>query len=209
MSPGVIKICGITNGDDALAAVDGGATAIGFNFYPGSKRYVTPEIAAEIAGGLAGNPTTKVGVFVNAAPSEMVRIAGLVGLDVVQLHGDETPEAIAAMPSGVRVWKAFRVEDGFALSSTEAYREAEAFLLDGPAGGEYGGAGVPFAWEVARGIGHKVILAGGLDSGNVGRAIAEARPWGVDACSRLESTPGKKDRRKLREFLRAAVRAWE
>lgn len=206
MSPGVIKICGITEAEDALAAEDCGASAIGFNFYPRSKRFVQPERAAEIASRLRSAGTTKVGVFVNAPEQEVLRITALVGLDVVQLHGDEPPEA---MPAGVRVWKAFRVENGFVLSQTHPFDGAEAFLLDGPAGGEYGGAGIPFGWEVARQLSHRVILAGGLDSGNVAQAIAEARPWGVDACSRLESVPGRKDRKKMEEFLRVALRAWE
>lgn len=197
----MIKICGITNLDDALAATGSGATAIGFNFYSRSKRYITPEAARLIAAALP-HGMVKVGVFVNEAPAAIERIVDQVPLDVAQLHGEETA---GEFPRGVRVWKALRVEDGFDPTLLARYEGVEAFLLDGPAGGEYGGAGVPFAWSLAARLSQRVIVAGGLDAQNVARAITEASPWGVDACSRLESAPGRKDHEKMIAFVKAAL----
>lgn len=200
----VIKVCGVTNLEDAMAATEGGATAIGFNFYPRSKRYIAPELAARIAAALPPQ-VTKVGVFVNEPAAQTQKIAAEAGLDVAQLHGDESP---GDTPAGLRVWKAFRVEEGFDPRRMDLFA-VEACLLDGPAGGEFGGAGVPFTWRLAAGIGKRIIIAGGLDASNVREAIREARPWGVDACSRIESEPGRKDRRKMMEFLKAARMAEE
>jgi len=193
----VLKICGITSSEDAAAAVDGGATAIGFNFWPRSPRYVAPEDAARI-GTAAG--IRRVGVFVNEAPARIEEIAALVRLDVAQLHGDESP---AAYPAGLMVWKAARVSTGFDFSGYED-SPAEALVLDGPAGDLYGGSGQTFDWGLAAVVRKRIILAGGLDASNVAQAIAAAHPWGVDACSRIESAPGKKDYRKMTEFLNAA-----
>ncbi|MCC6367862.1 MAG: phosphoribosylanthranilate isomerase [Bryobacterales bacterium] len=197
----MIKVCGITTAEDAAAAVAGGATAIGFNFYPGSKRYITPEAAAGIAKDLPDR-VTKVGVFVNETAADVERVAALVPLDVAQLHGDEAPDQA---PETVRFWKAFRVDESFDAARFELYPRAEAFLLDGPAGAEYGGSGKPFAWSLAAGSRHKIVIAGGLDASNVGEAIRQAHPWGIDACSRIESSPGRKDHRKMSDFLKAAL----
>src|SRR5581483_8631674 len=129
----VLKICGITNAEDAAAAVDGGATAIGFNFGPHSPRFIAPEAAASI-----GNPPgiRRVGVFVNEAPARIEEIGRLVRLDVAQLHGDEAP---AAYPAGLVIWKAARVAAGFEFSAYDD-SPAEALVLDGPAGELYGGS---------------------------------------------------------------------
>ena len=182
----MIKICGITNREDALAAVDAGASALGFNFFPGSPRYIRPETAAEIAMDL---PILKVGVFVdNLTPTNM---------DVLQLHGNETADDV---PAGRRVWKAFRVTPEWDTSILATFANVEAFLLDGPAPG----TGVGFDWRRATGM-RQVILAGGLGPDNVAEAIRQARPWGVDACSRLERAPGLKDHEKMRRFVRAAM----
>lgn len=199
MSVSVIKVCGITNLDDATASVEGGATALGFNFYPQSKRYIAPHAAAAIARNLPPD-ILKIGVFVNAAPSDIETTTALVGLDIAQLHGDEKAEEV---PHGVRVWKAYRVEEGFDSAQMDQF-PAEAFLLDGPAGSEYGGGGKPFLWRLAAGSKHRIIIAGGLDASNVQKAIGDARPYGVDACSKLESAPGRKDLTKLALFLQAA-----
>lgn len=195
----MVKICGITNREDALAAAEAGATAIGFNFYCGSSRYIQPQQAAEIA---ACVNLVKVGVFVNESPAEIERIAQLAGLDVVQLHGDET--AVVANQHPRRVWKAFRVTECWKAEDLSLYT-AEAFLLDAPASGNYGGSGTPFDWNRARGIKGKIILAGGLDATNVGTSIQAVMPWGVDACSRLELSPGRKDHNKMRRFIEAAL----
>jgi phosphoribosylanthranilate isomerase len=197
----IVKVCGITNAEDAALACAEGATAIGFNFYPRSARYVAPERAAEI-------PTVpgvrRVGVFVNEPRESVERIARLAGLDVVQLHGDEAP---ADYPASVTVWKAVRVAENFDAANFLDC-PVEALLLDGPAGATYGGSGKSFPWRVAAACPLRVILAGGLDGSNVAQAIAEGRPWGVDACSRIESAPGKKDPLKMTEFLAAAREAF-
>jgi phosphoribosylanthranilate isomerase len=128
----MVKICGITNREDALAAIEGGAGALGFNFYAASPRYIAPEEAAEIGAGLPMWPAVwKVGVFVDEAPERILRIARQVGLDVAQLHGGEAPENY---PLGIRVWKAIRVRDGQVPEVLDC--PAEALLLDGPASGE-------------------------------------------------------------------------
>jgi phosphoribosylanthranilate isomerase len=193
----ILKICGITNSADAAAAMDAGATALGFNFYARSPRYIAPESAAGIASA-AG--VRRVGVFVNVEPARMEEIARIASLDVVQLHGEETPEDY---PAGVAVWKAARVTEGFDFSQYDDC-PADALLLDGPAAELYGGAGKSFDWRLAGVSSRRIILAGGLDASNVAEAIALVRPWGVDACSRIESAPGKKDHKKMTEFLQAA-----
>jgi phosphoribosylanthranilate isomerase len=195
----MVKICGITNREDALAATDGGAAALGFNFYPASPRYIPPEEAARISEVVPAG-VWKVGVFVNASPDEIARIQKITALDVAQLHGDEPP---AALPGGIRVWKAFRVDDSFGPSRMEPYR-VEAFLLDAPSE-VYGGTGRTFDWSKARHAGRRIILAGGLDETNVQAAIRLAQPWGVDACSRLEVAPGRKDHRRMARFLAVAL----
>jgi phosphoribosylanthranilate isomerase len=195
----ILKVCGITSQEDADAAVFAGATAVGFNFYPKSPRFVTPEFAARIA--TAG--VRRVGVFVNEPPARIAEIARIAALDVAQLHGDETP---ADYPAALTVWKAARVDAEFDLSRYE-HCPAEALLLDGPAAELYGGAGHTFNWKLARAGTHRIIVAGGLDASNVARAIELAHPWGVDSCSRIESAPGKKDIKKMTDFLHAAKAA--
>jgi phosphoribosylanthranilate isomerase len=195
----ILKVCGITNQPDADAAIAAGATAIGFNFYPRSPRYIVPELAASIA-----TPgVRRVGVFVNEPAERIAAIARIAALDVVQLHGDETP---AQYPASLVVWKAARVSPGFNFSQLDD-GPAEALLLDGPAAELYGGAGQTFDWTLARGARHRIILAGGLDASNVARAISLAQPWGVDSCSRIESSPGIKDHMKMTDFLLAAKAA--
>ena len=190
----ILKICGITNQEDASAAVAGGATAIGFNFYQRSPRYLAPERAAAIQ--LAPG-VRRVGVFVDETRERVEEIARIAALDVAQLHGNETP---ADYPASLTVWKAVRVGDVCDLSR---FRDcpAEALLLDGPA------SGIAFDWRLAVQAPKPVILAGGLDASNVAEAVALASAWGVDACSRIESAPGKKDHRKMNEFLEAAKAA--
>lgn len=190
----MVKICGITNVEDALAAIDGGAAALGFNFWPRSPRYVKPEVARRIIGRLPGT-VWKAGVFVDETAGAVAKTMDEAGVEIAQLHGRETA---ADFPRGVRVWKAVRIGADFDAAMLDEY-PAEAVLLDGPANG------VPFNWKLAKGASKKVIIAGGLDAGNVRSAIEQARPWGVDACSRIESAPGKKDHRKMGEFLKAAL----
>lgn len=195
----ILKVCGITCAEDAGAAIEAGATAIGFNFYRRSPRYIAPERAAAIA-----TPgVRRVGVFVNELAIRIEEIARLAALDIAQLHGDETA---SDYPAALTVWKAARVGEGFTF---EPYEDApaEALLLDGPAAGLYGGAGVTFDWQLAARSAKRIIIAGGLDAGNVARAVQLAKPWGVDACSRIESAPGVKDHRKMIDFLLAAKAA--
>ena len=193
----MVKICGITNREDAWAAVEGGASALGFNFWPQSPRYVPPERVAELVAGLPAR-VWKVGVFVNESAEAVAELAGALGLDVVQLHGETRP------PAGLRIWRAVPVDAAFRAELLDRY-QAEAYLLDAPAGALVGGTGRSFDWRRAVGLKQKIILAGGLDADNVREAIRTVRPWGVDACSRLESAPGKKDHRKLAAFLKAAL----
>jgi phosphoribosylanthranilate isomerase len=192
----MVKICGITNQEDATAAVEFGAGAIGFNFYPRSPRYIAPGAAALIA----APGVRRVGVFVNEPPARIAEIARIARLDVAQLHGDETP---AEYPGGITMWKAARVGPDFAFSQFENCR-AEALLLDGPAAELYGGSGKAFDWALAAAARCRIVIAGGLDASNVARAVALAHPWGVDACSSIEREPGRKDLEKMKAFLLAA-----
>jgi len=190
----ILKICGITNQEDATAAVEGGANAIGFNFYRPSPRYLAPERAA----GIQSAPgVRRVGIFVDEARERVEEIARIAALDVAQLHGSETP---TDYPSSLAVWKAVRVGEVLDLSRLRDC-PAEALLLDGPA------SGIAFDWRLALAAAKPIILAGGLDASNVAQAVALAHPWGVDACSRIESAPGKKNHRKMTEFLIAAKAA--
>ena len=193
----MVKICGITNRDDAMAASEAGATALGFNFYAGSPRFVAPERAAEIGAGL---PALKIGVFVREAPARVREICTRAGMDAAQLHGGEAPW-------GMKIWRALRVpETGeFKFPDDE---EAEAFLLDTASEELAGGTGKTFPWTAARANGgRRIVIAGGLHAGNVRTAIEQARPWGVDACSRIEASPGRKDRLKMTGFIQAALAA--
>src|SRR3954454_19583032 len=156
----ILKVCGITSAQDAAAAIEAGATAIGFNFYPRSPRYIAPELAAAIStpGAL------RVGVFVNEAPAHIEDIARIAALDIAQLHGDELP---GQYPRAIAVWKAARVGDGFTFAPYED-TPAEALLLDGPAAGLYGGAGHIFDWQLAARSGKRIIVAGGCGGGERG-----------------------------------------
>jgi phosphoribosylanthranilate isomerase len=189
----MVKICGITNREDALAAVDAGAGALGFNFYSESPRYVTPERAAELGDGIG---VTKVGIFVEAPAETVLDILRTAGLDIAQVYGER-------LYGGLRTWRACRVMSAdFALPHDDS---AEAFLLDGFSAEVYGGSGQPFPWSIARNLDRRIVLAGGLDAGNVREAIEQARPWGVDACSRIEKSPGRKDHDKMKRFIEAAL----
>jgi phosphoribosylanthranilate isomerase len=194
----IVKVCGITNTEDAAAAIGAGANAIGFNFYSRSPRYVAPEQAARI-------PTPgarRVGIFVNESAERIAEIARIAALDTAQLHG----KALADYPAHIAIWKARQVTATFELTP-HAAANAEAMLLDGPAGELYGGAGRMFDWTLARAAAVRIVIAGGLDASNVAEAIAVARPWGVDACSRIEAAPGKKDYAKMQAFIQAALQA--
>ena len=201
-----VKICGLTSLDDALLAVDAGADAIGFVFWPKSPRAIAPARAAEI-GRVLPPQIVRVGVFVDASPEEMTRVADEAGLDLLQLHGDESPEALGALCRPA--WKALRVGAGFASRDAARWSgRVSGLLLDTKAAAAPGGTGVAFDWSLARGAREHaafLMLAGGLTPENVERAIAIASPDGVDVSSGVESAPGKKDAGKVRAFV-AAVR---
>jgi phosphoribosylanthranilate isomerase len=189
----MVKICGITNREDALAAVDAGASAIGFNFYRESPRYISHTGAAMIAERTPAN-VWRVGVFVNETPDTIAKIVLDAGLDVAQLHG--TSDA-----RGVRVWQAIPAN----VEIKAMPKDVEALLIDTPADGMSGGSGKTWDWSKAPRLDLKIIIAGGLDADNVRTAIEQAHPWGVDACSRIEKSPGLKDREKMRKFVKAAL----
>jgi phosphoribosylanthranilate isomerase len=190
----MVKICGITNREDALAAVDAGADAIGFNFYRESPRYISPTGAATIGEKIPAN-VWKVGVFVNETPETIAKIVLDAGLDVAQLHGSS--DAL-----GVRIWRAMSPVDPVALA---LFGDVEAVLIDSPSDSALGGTGKTWDWAQAPHLEQKIIIAGGLDGDNVRLAIEQAQPWGVDACSRIEKSPGLKDHYKMRKFILAAL----
>lgn len=200
-SPVKVKICGMTSVRDALYAVECGADAVGFVFYKKSPRAVTAKQVRAITAELPPF-VQRVGVFVNESAEKIERTAASCGLDVVQLHGDESPAFCRGIAG--RVVKAFRVRDADSLEILSRY-QVSAFLLDAYKEGEWGGTGERFNWNLvrrARKYG-PVILAGGLNPGNVADAIRQCRPYGVDVCSGVESRPGKKNLKKVREFIEA------
>ncbi|HKQ99097.1 MAG TPA: phosphoribosylanthranilate isomerase [Pyrinomonadaceae bacterium] len=202
-----VKICGITNLEDALASVEAGADALGFNFYARSPRFIAPADARCIIERLPSKVMT-VGVFVNEeSPEEVERVADLAGLSAVQLHGDETPAYCRAIKGRFRI-KALRVGQDFEPRDASEY-ETDAILLDAYSSENRGGTGRVVDWEVARRVRElvpKLWLAGGLSPDNVSEAIAAVEPFGVDACSCLESEPGRKERGRVRDFVTAARR---
>jgi phosphoribosylanthranilate isomerase len=200
-----VKICGISDVENALAAAEAGADAIGFVFAP-SRRRVTSQRAREIADELPPF-VTKVGLFVDAGADVILHHVESVGLDVVQLHGTEAPDFCAAL--GRPVLKAIRVKDATSLAAMDDYR-VSAFLLDSYDPEVAGGTGRVFNWDLAARVNgrHRVILSGGLTPQNVGEAIARVRPYGVDVSSGVE-TDGRKDPVKIREFVVQARAAAE
>jgi phosphoribosylanthranilate isomerase len=197
-----IKICGITNAADALAAVEAGADLLGFNFYPKSPRHISEAEAAKIRPQLP-KKVEAVGIFVNALPAAVAALGKSLKLDAAQLHGDESPETVAEIAGSISVIKAFRVDPDFPLATLDEYPEVFAFLFDAAHAGQYGGTGRTTDWDVARraALGHRIILAGGLKVENVAAAVRIVRPYGVDVASGVESKPGKKDHGLLREFI--------
>ena len=198
-----IKVCGITNSEDAFCAVRLGATALGFVFYEESSRFVTPSEAREVIKHLPPF-VTKVGVFVNAEADYLREARDIAGFDVYQFHGDETPEFCAAF--GEDYIKAIRVKDTSSLDAVELY-DTDAFLFDTYSPDAYGGTGENFSWDVLSGrkLGDKfVILSGGLTPENVRDAIRAVNPYAVDVSSGVESSPGIKDHLKLKRFMEAA-----
>jgi phosphoribosylanthranilate isomerase len=203
-----IKICGITNLDDALAAVAAGVDALGFNFYKPSPRYITPQHAREIVEQLPESLLT-VGVFVNEESPDVVRsIATEAGIRAVQLHGDESPEYCRELAGKYYVIKTFAVSDSFDVQTANPY-EVEAIMLDTKHNTLRGGTGRVFDWSVAEQAASmipKLFLAGGLSPENIENAVEIVRPYAVDACSALEDRPGKKNHERMRVFVNAVWR---
>lgn len=200
----VVKICGIKRIEDARVAINHGADLLGFVFAPSSRR-IAPDTAREIIAAIRPDSTVKaVGVFVNADPEEMNRVARSCGLDLVQLSGDEPDGVVATLD--VPAIKAIHVRDD---DGPESLRErvsassAAVVLLDTARAGHYGGTGETFEWERLPALERPVLLAGGLHPDNVARAIQTVQPWGVDVSSGVE-TNGEKDHGKIGNFIRAA-----
>ncbi|HET7293302.1 MAG TPA: phosphoribosylanthranilate isomerase [Vicinamibacteria bacterium] len=202
-----VKVCGITSEEDARLVADAGADALGLVFWPNSPRAVGFEAARRIAAA-APPALVRVGVFVDAGAEAIARAVDEVGLDLVQLHGEERPELLEALPR--RAWKALRVGDGLAAADVAPWSRAAGVLLDTRVAGTPGGTGRSFDWRLAAAVRDRIgflVLAGGLDASNVAEAVAAARPDGVDVSSGVERAPGRKDAAKLRAFVEAARRA--
>src|SRR5271154_4302901 len=200
-----VKICGITNWTDARRAVADGADLLGFNFYEGSPRYVTPAKARQMVRRLPKR-ISAVGIFVNESELKMLEIARTVGLHQLQLSGEESPAMVARLGRSLRVIKAVRVRKPFRQAQLAAFKRASAILLDGFDRSARGGTGKTFDWQIAlRAKRHgRIFLAGGLTPENVGEAIRAARPYAVDVCSGVEARPGKKDPARMKSLIRAA-----
>jgi phosphoribosylanthranilate isomerase len=203
-----VKICGITNVEDALLACELGADAIGLNFYSKSPRCISPYTASKIIRKLPPF-VAAVGVFVNWQAAPITALAKALGLAAAQLHGDERPQLTAEIAKKVSVIKALHVGEGSALPAFAKYRGAAAFLLDAPNSGQYGGTGHITDWSLAHTAAesHCILLAGGLTPENVAEAIRAVRPYAVDVTSGVESKPGRKDPAKLSAFFEAVTRA--
>jgi phosphoribosylanthranilate isomerase len=203
-----VKICGITNWTDARRAIDAGADFLGFNFFSGSPRYIEPAKARRIVRRLPKR-VSAVGVFVNESEEKMIEIARAVGLDRLQLHGDESPATVQRLSRSFSVIKAIRVRKSFRMSRLSRFKHAEALLLDGFDAKQWGGTGKTFDWHIAKGVNHgsKIFLAGGITPGNVDAAIRAANPYAIDVCSGVEAKPGKKDAVLVKAFMRAVKNA--
>lgn len=210
----IVKICGLTNLEDALVAAAAGADLLGFILYPKSPRYVAPEAITEILAGVRAAfpaPPRSVGVFVNAPTTQVLAVLDHTGLDLAQLHGDESAAEVAALAG--RGFKAVRpagFEDALALAKAYAAIGASAgpaMLIDAYDPHAYGGTGQRSDWTAAAAVAQRVshlLLAGGLTPDNVAAAVQAVRPWGVDVASGVEASPGRKDHAKVRAFIAAA-----
>jgi len=201
-----VKICGITSREDAWAAVEAGADALGFIFVKGSPRWIEPEAAAVIAADLPPFVAT-VGVFIDRTVEAIERIATLCGISLAQLHGNEPPDECGRLH--LPFVKAIRIRSEDDLAGLYNYKQARAFLLDTYGPDRLGGTGRTFPWEIAAKAARqaRIILSGGLTAENVAEAVVQVRPYAVDVCSGVEAFPGRKDHRKVREFIDRAKKA--
>ena len=194
-----VKICGITNYDDAMTAIDLGADLIGFNFYPKSPRFVTKEQAGEIISQLPAFIDT-AGVFVNASIDEIHATSDVCSLDWVQLHGDEDPEFCRSLLThNIKTMKAIRVKDQTDIESADRFF-TDAILLDAFNPDKYGGTGLTFDWNIIGHISKRVFLAGGVNPDNAVKAM-KLGVYGIDVCSGIEAEPGKKDHDKMKKLF--------
>ena len=200
-----IKICGITNHEDAANAVASGADALGFNFFKGSTRYISPGKAAEICAQVPAFVAT-VGLFVNEPLADVNRIIGSLRLGLVQFHGDETPGYCDSV--GHPYMKALRATNRDRIEvEAQSFETAQAILVDTATDGQFGGTGKTFDWNMLPDLGKPVVLAGGLDATNVGAAIAATHPYAVDVGGGVERSRGVKDVAKMKKFVEAVQSA--
>lgn len=211
----LVKICGLTNPADAIAAAEAGADWIGLNFYPPSPRFVTTEQAATIAKALPEH-VEPVGLFVDRPPEEIEQVADRVGFRVVQLHGQEPPATLAAISPRFQIIRAFRLADVSSIDRLLDYldqaerlgRSPDAILIDAYVPGRPGGTGRAIAEEVLKALPRerldRLILAGGLTPENVADRVAQVLPWMVDVAGGVESSPGRKDPSRVAAFVRGA-----
>ena len=202
-----IKICGITNLDDGLEAIAAGVDALGFVFVPNTPRYITPSQAKLVIKQLPPF-ITNVGLFVDNEIGEIEDIVNHCKLDAVQLHGNESPEMCTKIRFQTKVIKSFHVKKELQVlrNEIENYR-VDAYLLDTFIKGKAGGTGQTFDWRIAEGLSQRIIVAGGLTPNNIGTAIAQLQPYGVDVSSGVEKSPGKKDTNKIYSFVRQVRKA--
>ncbi len=202
-----VKICGITNLDDALAAAEAGADALGFIFVGSSRRAVSRKTCSEILRALPSRVLT-VGVVADEDPAFLRDLLRVCPLGALQFHGEEPPETVLSFQERAKVFKAIRVKDASSLERIPGYRGVDAVLLDTYRAGRKGGTGAPFDWALAaeaKRFEVPVIVAGGLSPGNVGDVVRAVEPYGVDVSSGVESSPGRKDHALLREFVAKAT----
>ena len=212
----IVKICGIKTFEIALAAIEAGADMLGFNFYPPSSRYITPEKCAEIVANLRLHVTTyklqatsftSVGIFVNQPAGQVREIMEFCNLGLAQLAGDESPEDLAALDGkGFKAVRPSALAEADDLLKQFGRQQAPALLVDAQVKGAYGGTGETGDWSLARHLAGQapILLAGGLNPENVAAAVSAVKPWGVDVASGVESSPGVKDPAKISAFISAA-----
>jgi len=206
----LVKVCGITNLEDAIMSADAGADALGFNFYRPSPRYLEPAVCGSIVAKLP-RAISKVGVFVNATVDEILQTQAAAGIETIQLHGDEGADFVSDLKNRTNsiIIKVVRMSPGSYFPG-QLYKDADAFLLDVFDPNLFGGVGKTADWDIAAEVRRSVrrlYLAGGLDPNNVGAAVEKVRPYAVDAASGLESEKGKKDPEKVIAFVRNAKNA--
>jgi phosphoribosylanthranilate isomerase len=199
-----VKICGITNIGDALGSIDAGCDALGFVFYKKSLRYISPDRAVEIIKQLPPH-IIKIGIFVNAKEKTIKHIARICDLDILQFHGNESPEFCRRF-NGYKIIKAFRINKNLDLEKILRYK-VFAYLFDTLVESKFGGTGKKFNWKLVRHIDDlksPVFLSGGLNAENVKEAVEAVQPHWVDVSSSVEIKPGKKDHKKVRKFIKRA-----